>query len=367
MEDEAKTLKMIEAMAEFSPGTEAARGGKPRIVEGLSPLEKIQAEHKTPQARNAEYLKNWDSLMADAMKRGSAPGLPVAANTYSATLVTAKLLDGAITDLQNVWAPLGAFTLDFDPDAYKPNAVCILKHVTAGAATQTDATDFESGGNSTVAPVSITPHQYTQNFQVSNADLNNGLRMENLTKINTGNFANKVIEVATVPITVAIFGAATVTSSAAAFSFTDLATLQAALKKSPIKNLILDGAYIARIANTPGFFQSAGVVGGNPGAWKAFGWDLIAQNTDWTGAGANVVGFACAPQAIAGVVGLPLTPGGIPGGILAMNTEQVPGLNITIAAFTWFSTKTRTLWSSLDVILGVKECDTTAGFVITSA
>lgn len=367
MEDEAKTLAMIEAMAEFSPGSEAARGagGRPRITEGLTPLEKIQAEHKTPEARCAAMRKDWTALMADAEKRGR--GMPVAANTYSATLVTAHLLDGAITDLQNVWAPLAAFTLDYDPDAYKPNAVCIVKHVTAGTATQVDATDFEANGNTTVAPISITPHQYTQNFQVSNSDLNNGLRMADLVTLNTALFANAVIEAAMVPITVANFGAAVVTSSAAAFGYSDLATLQAALKKSPRKNLILDGAYIARVSNVPGFFQPAGVLGGSPSAWRGFGWDIVANNTNWAGAGANIVGFACNPQAIAAVVGLPLTPGGIPGGILAMNTEQVPGLNITVAAFTWFSTKTRTMWQSLDVIFGDAAADKTAGFIVASA
>ncbi len=170
--------------------------------------------------------------------------------------------------------------------------------------------------------------------------------MEHLVKINTANFANKIIEVATVPLTAAIFTTPGVTSAGAAFGFSDLATLQALLKKSPVKNLILDGTYIARIANSPAFFQAAGVVGGNTGAWKAFGWDLIAQNTDWTGAGANVQGFACNPQAIAGITGLPVTPPNIPGGILSQTTMTVPGLEIPVAVYNWFNPSTRTMWTA---------------------
>jgi hypothetical protein len=245
-----------------------------------------------------------------------------------------------------------------------------LKHVTAGATAQTDATNFESG-DSTVAALSVTMHQYTVSFQVTNSDLNSGLRMENLVKINTANFANKVTEVATAPITVATFTNTPVISAAAAFGFSDLATLQASLKKSPIKNLILDGSYIARIANTPGFFQLAGTVGGasagQTGAWKAFGWDLIAQLSDWTGADANVQGFACNPQAIVGITGLPLTPPNIPGGILQQTTMVVPGLEIPVAAYNWFNPSTRTMWCSYDIMLGVTAGDTSAGTIVKSA
>lgn len=331
-----------------------------------NPLDEIRKKHTTPLAR-AEAMKNdWKALYDDALLRDARRGLtPMAANTYSATLVTSFLIDGSITNLQNRWAMLKAFSIDFNTDPYKPLATGVLKQVTAGSATQTNATNFESG-NSTVAPVSITMAQYTQSFQVSNSDLNSGLRMQDLVTINTANFANKIIEVATVPMTTAIFTGGSEVSSAAAFGFSNLANLQALLKKSSIKNLILDGSYIARIANSPGFFQAAGVVGGNTGAWQAFGWDMIAQNTDWTGAGANVQGFACNPQAIAGVVGLPLTPPNIPGGILSQSSFVVPQVNTPVAIYNWFNPSTRIMWTSYDIMAGFQQADTTAGFVITS-
>jgi len=364
MEDETQTFAVIDRMNAINPGAGAARGTIEILNE--NPLEKIQKEHKTPQARAAAMQLDWSGIYADAVKRDQRKGeLPMASNTYSATLVTSFLMDGSVTNLQNRWAMLKAFSIDTSPDPYKPKATGVLKHVTAGTACQVDATNFELG-DTTVAPSSVVMHQYTQPFNVSNADLNSGLRMNDLVTLNTALFSNAVIEAATVPMTAAIFGAATVVSSAAAFSFTDMAALQAALKKSPIKNLILDGAYIARISNTPGFFQTAGVVGGDTGAWKAFGWDLIAQNTDWVGAGANVQGFACHPQAIAGIVGLPLAPAMIPGGILSQNTFLVPGLDITVALYQWFNPATRVSWMSYDVMAGFVQVDTTAGFLLTS-
>lgn len=367
MKDEA-ILADLESMPVNKPGSEPIGAGM--IEGGVDRFIEILAE-KDNAKRLAFMKKDWKAIQQEAENRDKRGGFnaslfPVNSNTYSGTLVTSFLMDGSLTDLQNVWAMLGAFSMDFSTDPYKPLASGVLKHVTAGAAAQTDATNFESG-NSTVAPISVVMHQYTVSFQVSNSDLNSGLRMENLVTINTANFANKVIEIATVPITTAIFTNTPEISTAAAFNFNNLSSLQASLKKSPIKNLILDGSYVARIANTPAFFQTAGVVGGNTSAWRAFGWNLIAQNTDWTGAGTNVQGFACHPQAIVGITGLPLTPPNIPGGILSQNTMTVPGLEIPVAVYSWFNPATRTMWCSYDIMLGVKEGDTSAGTLVTSA
>lgn len=331
-------------------------------------LDKIKAEHKTPLARYQALKADWKNLLEDANVRDRRQHQdPMMSNTYSGTLVTSFLIDGSVTDLQNRWAMLNSFSRDYDPDPYKPLATGVLKHVTVGATAQTNATNFESG-DSTVAPVSVTTAQKTVSFNVSNSDLNSGLRMENLVTINAAVFANTVIETVTAPITVANFGAAAVASAAAAFSFSDLATLQGALKKSPIKNLILDGTFIARIANTPGFFQTTGVVGGGSGAWKAFGWDMITQNTDWTGtvAGDKVQGFACNPQAIIVLAGRPLTPANIPGGILSEETFVVPEVNVTVTLYKWFNPSTRIFWCSYDIVVGAAAVDKTAGFIVAS-
>jgi hypothetical protein len=295
----------------------------------------------------------------------------VATNTITSVLQN-FLMDGSITDLQHRWAFLKAFSVDTRPDGFKPLAPGVLKHITAGGTAQTDPTNYETG-NSTVTPVTITPHEHSVSYQISNTDLNSGVRMADLVRINTANFANKVGEAATAPITTTnfdgttTFGTPSYVAAAAGFNFSDMAALQAALKKSPIKNLIMDGAYIARVANTPAFFQTAGTVGGDTGAWKAFGWDVIAQTSDWTGAGANVQGFACNPQAIGGIIGLPLLPAMIPGGILASNVVTVDQLDIQVLAESWFNPATRTAWNSLRCVDGWAKVDGTAGFLITSS
>lgn len=362
MDDEKKILAQIDKMPAQSVGGEPLS----HVIElsAKNPLEAIKSEHKTALARKDAMAADWTNLFNDAIKRDKRDRKDaMAANTYSATLVTSFLVDGAITNLQNMWAPLRCISLDSSTDPFKPLATAIISNVTAGGASQTDATNFESG-NSTVAPVSVVMHQYSNSFNVSNTDLQNGLRMGKLTTINSANFANKIIEVATVPITTAIFTGSPLTSAPGAFGWGDMATLWGVLKKSPIKNVMLDGEYLAGLLNVPANFQNSGV---GPGNYKTFGWDNVTLSTDWTGAGANVRGFACNPQAIGGVTGLPAEHPNIPGGVFSMNTAAVPGLDVSFAVHTWFALASRTMWCSYDIMAGFKEVDTTAGVIIKSA
>lgn len=318
------------------------------------------------KTKTAVLAEMWPQLYSDAIARDASRGfLPMAANTYSATLVTSFLESGSVTDLQNNWAPLRAFNVNYTTDPIKPLAPIVLKHVVSGSTAQTDATNFESG-NSNVGVATATPHQYTVSFQVSNADLQSGLTMLDLIKVNTAAFANKLIEVATVPLTAAIFTVPPLISSAAAFGFSDLATLQGLLTKSPVKNLILDGSFIARIANMPNLLQKVGVLGGDENGWKAFGWDSVTANSDWAGAGSNVKGFACNPQAIAGITGLPIFPPASSSGAVDIKTATVPGLGAKYAIFSWYNPSTRTLWASFDIVGAFKEVDTSCGVLVTS-
>src|ERR1039457_25518 len=89
-------------------------------------LANIHARHETPQARYAATKVNYAALLRQALAKDH-PSQVFAANTYSGTLVTSFLMDGSVTDLQNVWAFLNAFSLAKDVDPYKPLAVGELK------------------------------------------------------------------------------------------------------------------------------------------------------------------------------------------------------------------------------------------------
>ena len=136
----------------------------------------------------------------------------MASNTYSASLVTQFLLDGAVTKLQNRWAALKVFSKDYSQDRYKPRATGQLKFVTTGGTTQKNATNFESG-DATVTNVQIAVDQYTTAFHVTNDELNSGLRMENLVDIKVAECADNVLKVAFSPLATASFTTNTATLS----------------------------------------------------------------------------------------------------------------------------------------------------------
>ncbi len=117
--------------------------------------------------------------------------------------------------------------------------------------------------------------------------------------------------------------------------------------------------------NNPTYFQRA-LIAGEPASYEAFGWDGIFLNTNWTGADVGVHGFACNPQAIGALAGLPLTPPNIPGATLMETSFMVPQVDISVANYSWFSLATRTMWASYDLMFGAAQLDSTAGEIIST-
>ncbi len=345
------------------------------ILETESPKCEIHAnicsQHKTPRARYAALQRNYESALAQAVRKDAAARLPVfASNSYSGTLVTSFLMDGSITPLQNKWAFLRAYSIAKDTDPYKPLATGELKYTTGGEPTQiagTAPTTFEPATGSTVAAITLVPQWFNQPMRVSANDLNSGLRMDDLRERNLALFADSVTVAATAPITAATFATLSpLIQSFGAFNTSDLATLQGQLQKSPIKNLILNGNYLARVLNTPGFFQRTGTDMEDAGGYEAFGWNGIYEASNWTGAGNNINGFACNPQAIIRATGLPLNPTPVPGGTLNSTMLDLPQLGIAVQFNLWFSLSTRTLFGSWDLIAGFGAGDTSAGVVVAT-
>jgi ATP-dependent protease ClpP protease subunit len=388
IKDEEGTLAILSARPVAEVGGEPVgfnrvEGGNSPVLDGYQGratemVVNLWKEHKTPAARYEALKQDYHRIVADAFGRDRKAGVRNE-NTFAAGITTNFLIVGAITKLGPQVAALRAFSRDNSVDPFKPLATGVQKFNTTvqdGSDTLTDATDFSTGGDSTLTGPTIAVHQYTQTMHLTNAQLNSGIRMADLIEAKLGSLKSKIAQVVTAPITIGNFGTLAGTTGAIlplvsapeAFGFSDLATLQGALKKSGIKNVILDGEYIARIANTPGFFQAAGIVGGMEGAWKAFGWDLIALLTEWSGAAANVRGFACNPQAIGVIAGLPLNPvEGIPGNVIQTGQAMLAGPDIAIATYLWMDANARTMRASYDLMLGAAAVDTSAGAIVKSA
>lgn len=283
------------------------------------------------------------------------------ANTFDAALVTDSLRDTAITVLQSRLAPLNAFTKDFSTDALAPRKTVQVPIATAGSTTQTNATNFESG-DTTLDNVEVTVNQYTNSFHLTNAELNQGHKLEQLAKINLHKLANKIIDVAMTPVTTTNFGSAVVdVDSASLVTAAELKTLWGALKDGDERNLVVDGSIYANfLPSNLESFQTAGN-GRNVGI---YGYDGFFYNNRFDGAGTNIKGFACSPQAIAIASGVP-APSPVDSAMLAQELVEIPDLGLTVQMNLWISSATRAVWASYDCMFGAAKGDGSALKLIT--
>jgi hypothetical protein len=327
-------------------------------------LRNIEAQHRTPAARHQALKQCYDAAMRQALTNDVAAGHRndvYGANTYSGTLVTSFLEEGSLTDLVNEWAYLDAFSIAKDVDPFKPLASGVFKHTTGGEATLTNPTNWEQSDGSTVAAITLNTTWLSQPMRVGAQDLNNGLRIEDLRQKAIATFADSLTVLATAPITAANFTATPIISAPATFGFNESAILQGQLQKSSKKNLILDGTYLARLTNNPGYFQKTGSGLDDPGAYKPYGWNGIYLASNWTGAGNNIKGFACNPQAIVRATGLPAS---MPAPNYSVKQFELPGLNVAVAMSQWFSLASRTMFVTFDIIAAFAAGDKTAGVVV---
>lgn len=376
-----------------------AQGAAPRINKPLPWMEdirKIKNRAERIQARG----RDWGAKLQycyDLEARESKGGLPVAANTYSATLITDQLVDQAVTILVGRFAALSSFAIEFGAERTREYATGQVKLVTSAGSTQRGTksapiTNFELG-DATVVPVSVPMIHYVKSFNVSQEDMLSGLRIENLMQLNLLQFTKDITLDALQPLAagststnqpgplnssgnVAAFSAGTIHINAGTFGWNtgqtdghDLASLWAYLKNSPEKNLILDGNFYARLTNSPGFYQPSfnDERGGGGDEVKTFGWDRIEENTVWpavTDAAGNAVGGLCSNrQAIIGITGLPMTPPNIPGGTLTETVITLPN-GLSVSMFTWFALQSRKIWNSFEVMGGFAGGDASAAAVI---
>ena len=281
---------------------------------------------------------------------------PMNTNTIDSSLIPAYLEDAAINVLHNKLALVKAFTTEFSGDRMRPLAGVVVKKVTAGPTVQTDATNFESG-DSTLGVVSVTMHQYTASYQISNSDLNNGFRLADLATIAANKLADKVSDIITALMVAGNYGSATTIGAAANFDSADLAPIWALAKNYGTKTLLLDGSHMAYLIPTDRTKFALGEGG-------AFGFDQMIENNRWTGATTNCAGFVTDKTAIALVAGLPLE---VPSAeFLSMGVTPLKN-GIQVQTSSWFSRSSRTLWASLDIMFGAAAADTTAAEVLVTA
>lgn len=291
---------------------------------------------------------------------GAAPVL-LSANTVAAGLVLDTLGKKSKTTLGNVFAPLAAFATNVTEEPLTQGQRVQVPLASAGATAQTNPTNWESG-DTQIDNVGVTVAQYSVSWHITPLQLNNNFNLNQMIEINLQSFQNKVQDILFGPFAGVNF--ANFIEAQATFSSTNMKALWASIAKSPVKNLILDSTAYSNFL--PASLTTE--IGPRPGL---AGFDNVFLNTRWNGAGTNVYGFAGGSQSVGYVAGLPAMVDEIREDINAriINVPIGKGegaLTVPVMAAVWLSRATRTLWGSLDIMLGASKLDNSGGKMIKS-
>jgi len=339
---------------------------QPRVSVTREGLNDLLATKKNARERFEFLRDNWSQL-----KRSGYPTVIENANTDTAAgaLTPAILSSGFATILQHRLAPLNAFARNFSDNAVGRRNVIEVPFTTAGGTAQSNPTSFEDTTNfvNSVDDVAITPAHITAGGHITLAERENGWMMAWWVEQKAAEMADKIQTIVNAVITTANFGTtpgatgagAPLVSSSDAFGASDLRKLWGYLKKSAIKNLILDGEYYAQ-------FLPSDANSFNPLVTNSYpGWDGFFCNTNWTGATTNVVGIALNPQAIAVGAALPESKPSSATNLL-QGTAAI-GNGMSVQSNSWYSLITRNEWWTMDVMFGAQVMDKTAASLVMSA
>ena len=274
------------------------------------------------------------------------------ANTINSALIVDTVAELSLTSLSNRLAGLANFSSDFSSDVKRPMDVVQVALSTAGSTTLTNPTSFNSIGASTLGATAVTLAHLYQPFGLSYADIQNGIRLEKILKINMDKLADSIWAAATAPITVANFGAATVTGADSTVTpgSAQLRALWAGVSKAGRKTLIVNpGIYSQLIpTSTTGLALSAGAYGFDGGVFYA---NLFPSE-------ANLSGFACSSEAIALASAAPSFEN-VGSDFLVSEVVPIEGLGISVYYNVWSDPSTRNLIGSMELMFGANKGITT--------
>jgi hypothetical protein len=267
------------------------------------------------------------------------------ANVFDSALVVATISEQVQTVLANRLAPLRIFSTDFSNEVRKPKDTIQVPLVTATSATSTNPTDFTPASDVTVGKATVTLDHYAQFFGITQAELANGHRLENLVRINLNALADKIFSVAITPITTVNFGAATVTTTAITPGSGHLATLWSAISKADRKGLVVTPEIYSKLIPTNADFL--------PLQNGAYGFDQgIYYANSFSGAVTGLDGFACSPEAVAVASAMPPIDPAVANLLYVSDSVTLEQLGMTIMYNITASQSTRTVTASCEVMFG---------------
>jgi ATP-dependent Clp endopeptidase proteolytic subunit ClpP len=355
-------LSALEASMKSPAAAPAPEPVRPVIQNLGNPLLEQYKSMKAGAERRSFLVQNHSELI-----RQSSLLAPQNGNTFTPALVVDYLADAVITVATSKLAMISGFTRNVGLDNLRPRATVQVKKFTTGDAAQDNLTDFENNSNneSTLENTQVTVNQITKTFTVTQQELNQGYALSDLAQGSAEIFALAISRKVTAVMTSANFGVPAagggIIGTAANFDTSDLPQILALAKNFRNKQLLLDGAYLARLLGSGTNFPDARFGPLNNGL---FGFSSIMEQNDFTGALATTVGFVGGTDSIAVVSGLPV--GMIAGEFVEQRTVELSnGLSVLLSV--WYSRASRAHMASYDIMFGAAAADTTQGKILIPA
>jgi ATP-dependent Clp endopeptidase proteolytic subunit ClpP len=355
-------LSALEASIKSPTAAPAPDPVRPVIQNMGNPLLEQYRSMKAGADRRSFRVQNHNELL-----RQSSIFAPQNGNSFTPALVVDYLADAVITVATTKLAMIAGFTRNVGLDNLRPRATVQVKKFTTGDAAQDNLVDFENSSNneSTLDNTQVSVNQITKTFTVTQQELNQGYAISDLAQGSAEIFALAISKKVTAVMTSANYGTPAagggIIGTAANFDTSDLPQILALAKNFRNKQLLLDGAYLARLLGSGTNFPDARFGPLNNGL---FGFSGIMEQNDFTGALATTVGFVGGTDSIAVVSGLPV--GMIAGEFVEQRTVELSnGLSVLLTV--WYSRSTRAHMASYDIMFGAAAADTTQGKLLIPA
>lgn len=281
------------------------------------------------------------------------------ANTIDADLIIDILSEQAVTYLGEKLAPINSFARDFSGELVPAGKSMQIANITGTSATLKNPASYNSG-DTTTSNIAIEVNSYSQPMHITPKELSQKMRLENFAQGHLQTLSLTLSKVWTALILAATFTNTAVTVAQASFAAANAKTLLGSIMKCNRKSLILDGIAFAQLAPSDKNSFDLGQTG-------AYGFDGIHCQTDWTGATANVYGFAAGQEALAFYSGIPVMDPAVASQLEAQRLVEIHGLGLNVQVNTWVDLNTRARWASYDLAFGAAVQNAAALTLVKSA
>jgi|GEM_PF-3778386 len=279
------------------------------------------------------------------------------ANVFNSETLCNYCCEVVLNTLCQILGPLDKFASDCSGDPMAPTRPIVVPVATTTSAVQvvTQTTNFTTGAAAAMRGITIVPEHLSIPYSISQFELNQGYRIEQLVRINTEKLAaaiwGKVLPIivndATTPaVPPNKFPSGNkVVQALAGFTPATVGDMYGKLLCGP-KHLLLDPPAVAKLMFVAGgCCQPLGTgVGG-------MGFASISEHSLWTGGQPNLYGFAFCRDAIVIASGIPATAPAC-AGLLDQRTVTIPGLGLTVQINTWCDLNTRNVIQTQDIVFG---------------